>query len=112
MQPQVKYSPVTSVVRVLDAVFLIGAGIMTVAGVLILIPRVPPRGHAAHSKRKPKLHPNHKEPVMQHLAFGWHLGIWAGWPRVIAHPGLPQIRTCRTTASGSSSNSFASLAAD
>ena len=22
----------------------------------------------------------------------------AGWPRVIAHPGLPQTRTCRTTA--------------
>jgi len=33
---------------------------------------------------------------------------WAGWPRVIAHPGLPQIRTCRTTASGSSGDSFAS----
>ncbi len=30
---------------------------------------------------------------------------------MIAHPGLPQIRTCRTTASGSSSNSFASLPA-
>jgi len=32
----------------------------------------------------------------------------AGWPRVIAHPGLPQIRTCRTTASGSSNDNFAS----
>ncbi len=37
--------------------------------------------------------------------------IWAGWPRVIAHPGLPQIRTCGITASGSSSNSFASMTA-
>ena len=27
---------------------------------------------------------------------------------MIAHPGLPQIRTCRTTASGSSSDNFAS----
>ncbi len=35
----------------------------------------------------------------------------AGWPRVIAHPGLPQIRTCGITASGSSSNSFASMTA-
>ncbi len=33
----------------------------------------------------------------------------AGWPRVIAHPGLPQIRTCRITASGSSGDTFASL---
>jgi len=32
----------------------------------------------------------------------------AGWPRVIAHPGLPQIRTCRITASGSSGSNFAS----
>ncbi len=32
----------------------------------------------------------------------------AGWPRVIAHPGLPQIRTCRITASGSSNDNFAS----
>ena len=35
----------------------------------------------------------------------------AGWPRVIAHPRLPQIRTCGITAYGSSSNSFASRAA-
>jgi len=34
----------------------------------------------------------------------------AGWPRVIAHPGLPQIRTCRFPASGSSSDPFASQA--
>ncbi|HUT10495.1 MAG TPA: RHS repeat domain-containing protein, partial [Thermoguttaceae bacterium] len=33
--------------------------------------------------------------------------LGAGWPRVIAHPGLPQIRTCRITASGSSSQGFA-----
>jgi hypothetical protein len=35
----------------------------------------------------------------------------AGWPRVIAHPGLPQIRTCRFPASGSSSGPFASYTA-
>ena len=28
--------------------------------------------------------------------------VTAGWPRVIAHPRLPQIRTCPTRASGSS----------
>ncbi len=39
------------------------------------------------------------------------MGKWAGWPRVIAHLGLPQIRTCGITASGSSSNSFASMTA-
>ena len=31
----------------------------------------------------------------------------ARWPRVIARPGLPQIRTCRITASGSSGRNFA-----
>ena len=31
----------------------------------------------------------------------------AGWPRVIAHPGLPQIRTCTTRAYGSSSDGLA-----
>ena len=34
--------------------------------------------------------------------------IRAGWPRVIAHPALPQIRTCRFPASGSSRDPFAS----
>ena len=37
----------------------------------------------------------------------WGRVAWAGWPRVITHPGLPQIHTCRTTASGSSSQGFA-----
>ena len=36
----------------------------------------------------------------------------AGWPRVIAHPGLPQIRTCRITAYGSSSNSLDTSGSD
>jgi hypothetical protein len=31
----------------------------------------------------------------------------AGWPRVVAFPGLPQIRTCATNASGSSGYGFA-----
>lgn len=31
----------------------------------------------------------------------------AGWPRGIAPPGLPQIRTCPSRASGSSSHGFA-----
>ena len=35
----------------------------------------------------------------------------ARWPRVIAHPRLPQTRTCGITAYGSSSNTFASRAA-
>ena len=34
---------------------------------------------------------------------------WAGWPRVITHPGLPQIRTCGFPAYGSSSHTFAGL---
>ena len=33
--------------------------------------------------------------------------IRAGSPRVMAHPGLPQIQTCRLPASGSSSHDFA-----
>jgi hypothetical protein len=33
--------------------------------------------------------------------------IWAGWPRVVAFPGLPQIRTCAINASGSSGRGFA-----
>ena len=36
-------------------------------------------------------------------------GRWAGSPRVIAHPGLPQIQTCRFPASGSSFHDFAAL---
>jgi hypothetical protein len=32
--------------------------------------------------------------------FAWR--NFAGWPRVIAHPRLPQIRTCPIRASGSS----------
>ena len=32
----------------------------------------------------------------------------ARWPRVIAHPGLPQTRTCGITAYGSSRNTFTS----
>jgi len=35
-------------------------------------------------------------------------GFWAGWPRAVTRPGLPQIRTCRITAYGSSRNTFAS----
>lgn len=31
-----------------------------------------------------------------------------GWDRVVSHPGLPQIRTCRITAYGSSDHAFAS----
>jgi len=31
----------------------------------------------------------------------------AGWPRVVAHPGLPQIRTCAINAYGSSGYGFA-----
>ena len=31
----------------------------------------------------------------------------AGWPRAIAHPGLPQIRTCAISAYGSSGHGFA-----
>ena len=31
----------------------------------------------------------------------------AGWPRVVAHPRLPQIRTCPIKASGSSNNGLA-----
>ena len=30
-----------------------------------------------------------------------------GWPRAVTHPGLPQIRTCGTPASGSSDQRFA-----
>ena len=30
------------------------------------------------------------------------VGLGTGWPRVVSHPRLPQIRTCGTTASGSS----------
>jgi hypothetical protein len=33
----------------------------------------------------------------------------AGSPRVIAHPGLPQIQTCGSPASGSSFHDFAAL---
>ena len=31
----------------------------------------------------------------------------AGWPRAVAHPGLPQIRTCRIPASGSLADGLA-----
>src|SRR5712691_8795626 len=31
----------------------------------------------------------------------------AGWAWVVTHPGLPQIRTCRIPASGSSAHGFA-----
>ena len=31
----------------------------------------------------------------------------AGWPRAVARPGLPRIRTCAINASGSSSHGFA-----
>ena len=34
----------------------------------------------------------------------------AGWPWVVAHPGLPQIRTCAINASGSSRYGFATRA--
>ena len=30
-----------------------------------------------------------------------------GWPRVVTGPGLPQIRTCATSASGSSDHGLA-----
>ena len=32
---------------------------------------------------------------------------WAGWPREVTRPGLPQIRTCAIDAYGSSSHGFA-----
>ena len=32
---------------------------------------------------------------------------WAGWPWVVAHPGLPQTRTCAIDAYGSSNHGFA-----
>ena len=35
----------------------------------------------------------------------------AGWPRVVAHPRLPQIRTCPTRASGSSNRGIATRSA-
>jgi hypothetical protein len=44
--------------------------------------------------------------IEEHRDLGRHPGL-VGSPRVVAHPGLPRIRTCVTDASGSSDQGFA-----
>ena len=86
--------------------YIYGPGLIlsTLARAKIRYPKLTPVNHAARreTSRLPQPWSRQTWNVGQHVQ-----DYWAGSPRVMAHPGLPQIQTCRLPASGSSSHDFA-----
>ena len=76
-----------------------------------LAPGHPSSYHRVFSRRRWSLWPlahGLADLILRHWGIiGVRGDYWAGSPRVMAHPGLPQIQTCRLPASGSSSHDFA-----